>query len=129
VRLRRQNGVCSHARNADTDSVKRVPENIVSATRIVVFLKSEALVNQLTVSCIWVKEAFVPLSAPATKLPFQMFRLLYLTMLSLKSCKDLVISRVRRGCKHRSEACPVVYTPALHAFKFTGANFGSLFPC
>jgi len=44
-----------------------VPENIVSATRIVVFLKSEALVNQLTVSCIWVKEAFVPLSAPATK--------------------------------------------------------------
>jgi len=52
VRLRRQNGVCSHARNtdADTDSVKRVPENIVSATRIVVFLKFEALVNQLTVS-------------------------------------------------------------------------------
>jgi len=49
-------------------------ENIISASRmnkaVVVFLKSEALVNQLTVSGIWVKEAFVPvtpLSAPATK--------------------------------------------------------------
>jgi len=63
VRLRRQNGVCSHARNADTDSVKRVPENIVSASRIVVFLKSEALVNQLAV----VAYGITPLSAPATK--------------------------------------------------------------
>ncbi|KAI2647814.1 Transposon TX1 uncharacterized 82 kDa protein [Labeo rohita] len=50
-------------------------ENIVSASRmykaIVVFLKSEALVNQLTVSGVWVKESFVPvtpLSAPATKI-------------------------------------------------------------
>ncbi|XP_050957201.1 uncharacterized protein LOC127158092 [Labeo rohita] len=50
-------------------------ENIVSASRmykaIVVFLKSEALVNQLTVSGVWVKESFVPvtpLSAPETKI-------------------------------------------------------------
>lgn len=49
-------------------------ENIVSASRmnkaVVVFLKTEALVNDLTVSGIWVKETFVPvtpLSAPATK--------------------------------------------------------------
>ncbi len=49
-------------------------ENIVSASRmnkaVVVFLKSESLVNELTVSGIWVKETFVPvtpLSAPATK--------------------------------------------------------------
>ncbi len=49
-------------------------ENIVSASRMnkamVVFLKSEPLVNELTVSGIWVKEMFVPvtpLSAPATK--------------------------------------------------------------
>lgn len=49
-------------------------ENIVSASRmnkaVVVFLKSESLINELTVSGIWVKEAFVPitpLSAPATK--------------------------------------------------------------
>lgn len=49
-------------------------ENIVSASRmnkaVVVFLKSESLVNELTVSRIWVKETFVPvtpLSAPATK--------------------------------------------------------------
>ncbi len=50
-------------------------ENIVSASRmnkaVVVFLKSDSLVNQLTVSGIWVKETFVtitPLSAPATKI-------------------------------------------------------------
>lgn len=49
-------------------------ENIVSASRmnkaVVVFLKSELLVNELTVSGIWVKETYVPvtpLSAPATK--------------------------------------------------------------
>lgn len=49
-------------------------ENIVSASRmnkaVVVFFKSESLVNELTVSGIWVKETFVPvtpLSAPATK--------------------------------------------------------------
>lgn len=49
-------------------------DNIVSASRmnkaIVVFLKSEALVNELTVNGIWVKETFVsvtPLSAPATR--------------------------------------------------------------
>lgn len=49
-------------------------ENIVSASRmnkaVVVFLKSEALVNVLTVSGVWVKETYVPvtpLSAPATK--------------------------------------------------------------
>lgn len=49
-------------------------DSIVSASRmnkaVVVFLKSEALVNELTVSGIWVKETFVPvtpLSAPATK--------------------------------------------------------------
>lgn len=48
--------------------------NIISASRmnkaIVVFLKTEALVSELTVSGIWVKETFVPvtpLSAPATK--------------------------------------------------------------
>ncbi len=39
-------------------------ENIVSASRmnkaVVVFLKSESLVNELTVSGIWVKETFVP---------------------------------------------------------------------
>ncbi len=38
-------------------------ENIVSASRmnkaVVVFLKSEPLVNELTVSGIWVKEMFV----------------------------------------------------------------------
>ncbi|KAI7795316.1 hypothetical protein IRJ41_014493 [Triplophysa rosa] len=34
---------------------------------VVVFLKSESLVNELTVSGIWVKETFVPVSAPATK--------------------------------------------------------------
>ncbi len=50
-------------------------ENIVSASRmnkaVVVFFKSDSLVNQLTVSGIWVKETFVtitPLSAPATKI-------------------------------------------------------------
>lgn len=50
-------------------------DNILSASRmskaIFVFLTSESLVNQLTVSGIWVKEAFVPvtpLSAPATKI-------------------------------------------------------------
>lgn len=50
-------------------------ENIVSASRmnkaVVVFLKSESLVNELTVSGIWIKETFVPvtpLSAPATKI-------------------------------------------------------------
>lgn len=49
-------------------------DNIVSASRmnkaVVVFLKTEALINELTVSGIWVKETFVtitPLSAPATK--------------------------------------------------------------
>lgn len=49
-------------------------ENIVSASRmnkaVVVFLKSESLVNDLTVSGVWVKETYVPvtpLSAPATK--------------------------------------------------------------
>lgn len=49
-------------------------DNIVSASRmnkaVVVFLKSEALVNELTVNGIWVKEAFVsvtPLTAPATR--------------------------------------------------------------
>lgn len=50
-------------------------DNIVSASRmnkaIVVFLKSESLINQLTVSGLWIKEAFVavsPLSAPAIKI-------------------------------------------------------------
>lgn len=50
-------------------------DNIVSASRmnkaVVVFLKTESLINQLTVSGIWVKEMFVPvtpLSAPATKI-------------------------------------------------------------
>lgn len=50
-------------------------ENILSASRmnkaVVVFLKSESLVNQLIVSGIWVKETFVrvnPLSTPATKI-------------------------------------------------------------
>ncbi len=50
-------------------------DNIVSASRmnkaIVGFLKSEALVNELTVNGIWVKETFVsvtPLSAPATRI-------------------------------------------------------------
>lgn len=50
-------------------------ENVISASRmnksIVVFLKSDSMVNQLTVSGIWVKEKFVtvtPLSAPATKI-------------------------------------------------------------
>lgn len=50
-------------------------ENIISASRmnkaVVVFFKSDSLVNQLTVSGIWVKETFVtvtPLSAPATKI-------------------------------------------------------------
>ncbi len=49
-------------------------ENMVSASRmnkaVVVFFKCESLVNELTVSGIWVKETFVPvtpLSAPATK--------------------------------------------------------------
>ncbi len=49
-------------------------ESIVSASwmnkAVVVFFKSEPLVNELTVSGIWVKEMFVPvtpLSAPATK--------------------------------------------------------------
>ncbi len=52
-------------------------DNIVSASRmnkaVVVFLKSEALVNELTVNGIWVKETFVsvtPLSAPATRITF-----------------------------------------------------------
>lgn len=50
-------------------------ENIISASRmnkaVVIFLKSDSLVNQLTVSGMWVKEKFVsitPLSAPATKI-------------------------------------------------------------
>lgn len=50
-------------------------DNIASASRmnkaIVVFLKTESLINQLTVSGLWVKEAFVavsPLSAPSTKI-------------------------------------------------------------
>ncbi|XP_026054630.1 uncharacterized protein LOC113040526 [Carassius auratus] len=50
-------------------------DNIISASRmnkaVVVFLKSDSHVNQLTVSGIWVREAFVtitPLSAPATKI-------------------------------------------------------------
>ncbi len=49
-------------------------ENILSASRMnkamVVFLKTEQLVNQLTESGIWIKEMFVPvtpLAAPATK--------------------------------------------------------------
>lgn len=49
-------------------------ENILSASRmnkaIVVFLKTEQLVNQLTESRIWINEMFVPvtpLAAPATK--------------------------------------------------------------
>lgn len=49
-------------------------ENILSASRmnkaIVVFLKTEQLVNQLTESGIWINETFVPvtpLAAPATK--------------------------------------------------------------
>lgn len=49
-------------------------EDIVLASRInkavVVFFKSESMVNELTVSGIWVKGTFVPvtpLSAPATK--------------------------------------------------------------
>ncbi len=41
-------------------------ENIVSASRmnkaVVVFFKSESLVNELTVSGIWVKETFVPVT-------------------------------------------------------------------
>jgi len=50
-------------------------ENIISASRmnkaVVVFLKTEMLINKLTVSGIWVKGTFVtvtPLSAPATKI-------------------------------------------------------------
>ncbi len=46
-------------------------ENILSASRMnkamVVFLKTEPLVNQLTESRIWIKEVFVPVTAPATK--------------------------------------------------------------
>lgn len=50
-------------------------ENIISASRmnkaVVVFLKTEMLINKLTVSGVWVKGTFVtvtPLSAPATKI-------------------------------------------------------------
>jgi len=50
-------------------------DNVISASQmnkeLIVFLKSEALENQLTVDGLWVKEAFVPvspLSAPATKI-------------------------------------------------------------
>lgn len=50
-------------------------DNIVFASRmnkaVVVFLKSKALINQLTVSGIWVMEVYIqitPLSTPATKI-------------------------------------------------------------
>ncbi len=71
-------------------------DNIVSASRmnkaVVVFLKTESLINQLTVSGIWVKEKFVPvtpLSAPATKSRSLMYHLLLVTMSSRKSYRDL----------------------------------------
>lgn len=50
-------------------------KNIISASRmnkaVVVFLKTEILINKLTMSGVWVKGTFVtvtPLSAPATKI-------------------------------------------------------------
>lgn len=65
-------------------------DNILSASRmskaIFVFLTSESLVNQLTVSGIWVKEAFVPVTPlQLLKLPFLMSLHLFLMTSSLKN--------------------------------------------
>lgn len=77
-------------------------DNIVSASRmnkaVVVFLKSEALVNELTVNGIWVKETFVsvtPLSAPATRITVSNVPPFVPNDLIMKNCESGEINSFR----------------------------------
>lgn len=116
-------------------------ENIILASRmnkaVVVFLKSDSLVNQLTVSGIWVKEAFVaviPLSAPATKIIISNV----LPFISNETItKELqrfgkIASPVRMillGFKNKALKHVLSFRYQVFVFELPGAYFRSLFPC
>lgn len=73
-------------------------DNIVSASRmnkaVVVFLKSEALVNELTVNGIWVKETFVSVT-PATRITVSNVPPFVPNDLIMKNCESGEINSFR----------------------------------